>query len=82
MSSKAFQPGDRVIWWKQAPGGDHVLPVLATVISITAKRVKIDAEDEEGRVIRHVLPTSIEHHVSPKKSGEQPPAGKDKTRSR
>ncbi len=73
MSSKPFQPGDPVVWWKQAPGGGYVVPVLSTVLAITAKRIKIEAEDEQGKVIRHVLPTSIEHHTSPAKSGQKPP---------
>ena len=67
MPSKPFKPGDRVVWWKQTPGGGYVFPVLSTVLAVTAKRVKIEAEDEEGKVIRHVLPRSIEHHSpSPK----------------
>jgi hypothetical protein len=73
MSSKPFRPGDRVIWWKQTPGGGYVFPILATVLSSTAKRVKIDAEDEEGNVIRHVLPRSITHHVPTAKSDQRPP---------
>ena len=56
MPSKLFKSGDRVIWWKQTPGGGKVAPVLATVLAVTAKRVKIEAEDEEGKVVRHVLP--------------------------
>ena len=54
MPSKPFQPGDRVVWWKQTPGGGYVFPVLSTVLAVTAKRVKIEAE--EGKVIRHALP--------------------------
>src|SRR5262249_13732486 len=65
MRSKSFQPGDRVVWWKQTPGGGYVFPVLATVLGVTPKRVKIDAEDEEGRVVRHVLPDSLQHHDPP-----------------
>src|ERR1700716_607834 len=72
MPSKPFKPGDRVVWWKQTPGGDYVFPVLSTVLAVTEKRVKIEAEDEDGKVIRHVLPRSIEHHVSSPKSVKKP----------
>ena len=51
---KPFKPGDRVVWWKQE--GGYVSPVLSTALSVTAKRVKIEAEDEDGDVIRYVLP--------------------------
>lgn len=71
MPSRSFQPGDRVVWWKQTPGGGYVFPVLSTVLAVTPKRVKIEAEDEEGNVIRHVLPTSIEHHAPPPKWGRR-----------
>ena len=82
MPSKPFKPGDRVVWWKQTPGGGYVFPVLSTVLAVTAKRVKIEAEDEEGNVIRHVLPTSIEHHAPPPKSGGKPPKKSDSGRSK
>jgi Calcium binding len=82
MPSKPFQPGDRVVWWKQTPGGGYVFPVLSTVLAVTAKRVKIEADDEEGNVIRHVLPTSIEHHAPPPKSGGKPPKKSDTSRSK
>src|SRR3954447_20687908 len=72
VPSKPFKPGDRVVWFKQTPGGGYVFPVLSTVLAVTAKRVKIDAEDEEGNVIRHVLPRSIEHHAIPPKPGRKP----------
>jgi hypothetical protein len=49
-----LQPGDRVIWWKRIPSGDDVYPVQATVRSLTAKRVKIEAEDAGDMVIRYV----------------------------
>ena len=71
MPSKPFKPGDRVVWWKQTPGGGYVFPVLSTVLAVTPKRVKIEAEDEEGKVIRHVLPSSIEHHAPSPKSGRK-----------
>lgn len=61
-----------MVWWKQAPGGGFVAPVLSTVLAVTAKRIKIEAEDEGGKVIRQVLPRSIEHHDSPPKSARQP----------
>jgi hypothetical protein len=41
-----LQPGDKVIWWKRIPGGDYVYPVEATVLALTAKRVKIEADDD------------------------------------
>lgn len=59
---KASQPleiGDRVIWWKRVPGG-YVFPVSAKVIALTAKRVKIEADDEDGIVIRTVPPGSLQ----------------------
>jgi len=37
----ALKPGDRVIWWKRIPGGDYVYPVQATVLTLTAKRVRL-----------------------------------------
>ena len=36
--------------------------VLSTVLAVTEKRIKIEAEDEEGKVIRHVLPKSVDAH--------------------
>src|SRR5207248_9371890 len=44
--SEALQPDDKVIWWKRIPGGDYVYPVQATVLALTAKRVKIEADDD------------------------------------
>jgi Calcium binding len=82
VSTETFKPGDRVVWWKQTPGGDYVFPVLSTVLAVTAKRIKIEAEDEEGKVIRHVLPRSIEHHASPPKSGGKPSPGYKPGRSK
>ena len=49
-----LKPGDQVIWWKRIPGGDYVYPVQATVLALTAKRVKIEAEDDGDMVIRYV----------------------------
>src|SRR5262245_47128968 len=68
--SKTFKPGDRVVWWKQE--GGYVVPVLATVLAVTPKRVKIEAEDEQGDVIRHVSPQSIEHHAPSPKTDRKP----------
>ena len=50
----ALKPGDRVIWWKRIPGGDYVYPVQATVLAVTAKRVKIEADDDGDMVVRYV----------------------------
>lgn len=40
MPTETFKPGDRVVWWKQTPGGGYVFPVLSTVLGVTAKRIK------------------------------------------
>ena len=60
--SQRFQPGDTVIWWKRV-AGDFVFPVRATVLAVTAKRVKITADDPDengsGQVIRHVAPQNL-----------------------
>jgi hypothetical protein len=69
MSSKAFKPGDTVVWFKQVPGGGYVFPVAGRVLAITEKRVKIEADDEEGKVVRHVMPQSLQHHVPAPRSG-------------
>ena len=50
----ALKPGDRVIWWKRIPGGDYMYPVQATVLALTEKRVKIEADDDGDIVIRYV----------------------------
>src|SRR3954447_5196584 len=73
VPSQPFKPGDRVVWWKQTPGGGYVAPVFATVLAVTARRVKIEAEDEEGKVVRHVLPRSIGHHAPAPKAARKPP---------
>ncbi len=65
--SKPFKPSDRVVWWKQ--DGGFVVPVLA----VTEKRMKIEAEEDEGKVIRYVLPRRIEHHAPPPESERKPP---------
>jgi hypothetical protein len=59
--SEALKPGDKVTWWKRIPGGDYVYPVRATVRALTAKRVKIEADDDGEIVIRHVPPQSLQH---------------------
>jgi hypothetical protein len=60
---EALQPGDRVIWWKRIPGGDYVYPVHATVLAVTAKRVKIAADDDGERMIRYVPAQSLQRHA-------------------
>jgi hypothetical protein len=59
--SEPFKPGDRAVWWKQE--GGYVVPVLSTVLAVTAKRVKIEAEDDVGDVIRYVTPRSLVHRA-------------------
>ena len=56
----ALKPGDRVVWWKRLPGGDYVYPVQATVLTLTEKRVKIEADDDGKIGIRYVLPQSLQ----------------------
>jgi hypothetical protein len=56
-----FRPGENVTWWKRIPGGDYVYPVGATVLAITRKRVKIEADDDGQVVIRYVPPESLQH---------------------
>ena len=56
----ALKPGDRVIWWQRIPGGDYVYPVQATVLALTAKRVKIEADDDGEIVIRYVPLQSLQ----------------------
>jgi hypothetical protein len=60
--TEEFRPGDTVVWWKRIPGGEYVYPVKATVLDITAERVKIEAEDEDQIVVRYVKPESLQHH--------------------
>jgi hypothetical protein len=57
--NQALKPGDRVIWWKRIPGGDDVYPVEATVLALTAKRVKIEEDDDGQIVTRYVPPQSL-----------------------
>jgi hypothetical protein len=56
-----LQPGDKVIWWKRIAAGDYVYPVQATVLALTAKRVKIEAEDDGDIVVRYVPQESLQH---------------------
>jgi len=56
----SFRPGDTVIWLKRV-SGDLVFPVKARVLAVTDKRIKIEADDpDEGKVIRHVAPSSLQ----------------------
>jgi hypothetical protein len=41
-------------------GGDYVSPVQATVLALTEKRVKIEADDDGNLVIRHVPLESLQ----------------------
>lgn len=58
--SEALTPGDKVTWWKRISGGDYVYPVQATVLALTEKRVKIEADDDGESVIRYVPPESLQ----------------------
>jgi hypothetical protein len=51
-----FQPGESVIWLKRLPGGPYVVPLAATVVASTPKRIKIVADDE-GRMITRFVPS-------------------------
>jgi len=57
--SETSKPGDKVTWCKRIPGGDYVYPVQATVLALTPKRVKIEADDDGDIVIRYVLPLAL-----------------------
>jgi hypothetical protein len=61
MAGRSFQPGEEVIWLKNA--GGFVFPVPATVVAVTPKRVTIMATDPdekgEGVVTRHVRPSNL-----------------------
>jgi hypothetical protein len=63
-SPSDFTPGETVIWWKRLPGGDYVYPVHAKVLAITAKRVKVEADDDGALVVRYVPPESLERRGS------------------
>ena len=60
-TDQPFQVGEQVIWLKRIPGGDYVYPVAAKVLAVTAKRVKIEADDDGEIVIRHVPSASLQH---------------------
>ena len=49
-----MKPGDKVTWWKRILGDDDVYPVQATVLALTTKRIKIEADDDGDIVIRYV----------------------------
>jgi hypothetical protein len=59
----AFQPGEEVIWLKRVPGGPYVVPMTATVLARTAKRIKIVADDEGQMVTRYVPSESLERRA-------------------
>ena len=59
-TSPRLRPGERVIWWKRLPGGAYAYPVRASVLTTTAKRVKIEAEDDSRVVIRYVPAPSLQ----------------------
>ena len=59
--NKKFKAGDKVIWLKRIPGGDYVFPVAATIVAVTAKRIKIEADDDGQIVVRYVQPESLRH---------------------
>jgi hypothetical protein len=58
-----FQPGDAVIWLKRVLGGPYVIPMTATVIARTAKRIKIVADDDGQMVTRYVPIESLERRT-------------------
>jgi len=60
LENVALKPGDKVIWWKRMAGGDYVSPVQATVLALTEKRVKIEADDDGDIVLRYVPPQSLQ----------------------
>jgi len=60
VSHPPLKPGDKVIWWKRIPGGDYVYPVAAVVIATTAKRIKIEGDDDGQTVVRYVPPESLQ----------------------
>ena len=43
-----------MIWWNRIPGGVAMYPIQATVLALTAKRVKIEADDNGDIVVRYV----------------------------
>ena len=59
-AGQKFRPGDKVVWLKRIPGGPYVYPVSAIVREVTAKRIKIEADDDGQRIIRSVLAESLQ----------------------
>jgi hypothetical protein len=57
-------PGQRVIWWKRVSGsGRQGYPIRATVLAVTDRRVRIEAECRDGDstpIIRHVAPEHLQ----------------------
>lgn len=61
-----FRPGDSVVWLKRV-SGDFVFPVNAVVLTVTPKRIKIEANDpEDGTIVRHVAPASLQPQSKPR----------------
>jgi hypothetical protein len=57
-----FQAGERVVWWKRAFGGLTV-PIQATVLAVTPRRIKIQAKDPDTTsetIVRHVTPEHLQ----------------------
>ena len=59
-ANRVFKEGEEVIWLKRIPGGDYVYPVSASVLAVTAKRIKIEADDDGQIVVRYVPPESLQ----------------------
>ena len=62
-AEQPFQPGESVIWLKRLPGGPYVVPLTATVIAITPKRIKIMANDDGELVTRFVPSESLQRRT-------------------
>src|SRR5207249_1003359 len=62
-ADQPFQPGESVIWLKRLPGGPYVVPLTATVIAITPKRIKIMADDDGELVTRFVPSESLQRRA-------------------
>jgi hypothetical protein len=62
-TAQPFQPGESVIWLKRLPGGPYVVPLTATVIAITPKRIKIMANDDGELVTRFVPSESLQRRT-------------------
>ncbi len=60
MTRATFKVGDKVIWLKRVQGGDYVYPVQAVVVAVTAKRIKIEADDDGRLVVRYVPAESLQ----------------------